>query len=119
MTVPDEFEERLEGLENRYGVGPTDLVIASGEQSGEEWPENVDREDIMHEWEAAPDGLDPLTVQEPCVPMHRPPEYSGGIVCMSYQEIAHVYVNMPDEIRDRELEKRLADGRPIPPVLQQ
>ena len=117
MTDREGLEEQLDALETQFGAGPTHCVMAVG--SGGEWPDAVDREDIVHRERGEPINGHEIVFEEVTIPIHRPPEYRGGIVMISPAEIAQIYDSMPDEIRERERERRIAEGKPIPPILQQ
>lgn len=120
MTDRGELEDRLTNLEGRFGVGPTDVLMIGPSDDGAEYPEGVGREDIIHtRTEPGVDPKTPLEVEEPIAPIHRPPAYRGGIVIMSYEEIAQVYASMPESVREAERERRIEQGEPIPPILQQ
>lgn len=121
----DDLVDRLEALEGRFGVGPTHLILAvpglskGPDSDPPEWPDGLGREDITHvRQEPGVDGQ-PIDVEEPMIPYHRPDEYRGGVVMMSYAEIARVWATMPPSVREAELELRIERGDPIPPILQE
>lgn len=116
MVNRDDLRDRLDNLEETFGLGSTALVVVGGD--GGEWPEGVTRADIERRV-VVEDPADPIDeYAEVLVPFHRPSKYRGGVVVMSPAEIATVYDTMPDDIRERELEHRLKNGEPIPPILQ-
>lgn len=117
MTDREDLRDRLRELENSFGFGPTAAVVVGA--GGDEWPDDVAREDVEIRKVVA-DPADPIDeVHELAVPYHRPPEYRGGVVVMSPADVASVYAAMPDEVRERELEYRLDNGLPVPGVLTQ
>jgi len=119
MTDRGDLEDRLEELEDRFGEASTETVVVTGDDGGD-WPAGVDRDDITIErQEPGPDESTPLVHETTLVPIHRPPEFRGGIVIMSYPEIATVYASMPGDIREAERTRRIEQGEPIPPILQQ
>lgn len=117
----DDLEDRLDRLEDHFQIDKTSVVIVAPPGAKDvDWPDGVDRADITHTRQhPTPDGQDPIETEVPVVPKHLPQAFRGGVVTMSYPEIAHVYVSMPDEVREEELERRLENGEPIPPILQQ
>jgi len=119
----DDLRDRLEDLETQFGVGPTATVIVNptGSHGDEDldWPDDVARDDIMVTNREEPVNGETLGWERPLVPWHRPPQYRGGIVIMSEKEVAHVYASMPDDVREKELEYRVEQSEPIPPLLQQ
>lgn len=119
MTTRDELRDRLDELEARFNPADTSAVVVIGRATDEPFPDGVDPTDIMNQWTAPGIDDEPLTVDEPVIPIHRPPQYRGDVVVMSEQQIAQVFATMPDEIRRKEREARVEHGEPIPAVLQQ
>jgi len=119
MTNRDTLRDRLEDLEARFVPTDTSAVVVIGRATDEPFPDGVGPADIMNNWTAPGVDDEPLTIDEPVVPIHRPPQYRGGVVVMTEQQIAQVFATMPDEIRREEREKRIERGEPIPTVLQQ
>ena len=118
MTDRADLVDRLDELETQFGIAKTATVVVVGD--GEEWPPGVDEQDITHHREAeGVDPAEPLLVEEPVVPIHRPPEFRGGVVVMTRADVARVFYSMPDSIREQELERRIEHGEPVPAVLQQ
>ena len=119
MTDRDTLRERLEDLESHFIPTDTSAVVVIGRANDQSFPDSVGPADIMHNWTAPGVDDEPLTIDEPVVPIHRPPQYRGGVVVMTEQQIAQVFATMPDEIRRKEQKKRIEHGEPIPAVLQQ
>lgn len=121
MTDRGDLESRLEGLEDRFGVGPTACVVVGISKDNEvEWPDDVSREDIVvTREEPGVEPGNPLVVEEVAVPIHRPPRFRGGVVVMSLAEVAWVFDSMPVDVRERERDLRKEEGKAIPGVLEE
>ena len=116
----DDLRDRLDELEDRFTVGDTAAVIVTGDDGRDEWPAGIDEGDITTtRTEPSATGDEPLVVEEPAVPFYRPPEYRGGVVVLTAANVADCFDRMPDEIREKERERRIAHDMAIPPVLQQ
>lgn len=121
MTVPDEYWEELEALKNQFQVGPTELVVFSGEGPDPDYPDDVSREDIaLRREEPGMDPDDPNVVEEVTCPMFTPKgELPAGVAVLSYPEVARLWSIMPEDVRERERDLREEHGMGIPPVIQE
>lgn len=63
---------------------------------------------------------DPIDrAEKVAVPIHLPPDrYNGVAVIDSAEEIEALWREMPEEVRELELESRREHGEPIPPFLE-
>lgn len=126
MTWRDDLHDRVADLEAAYGLGDDSQTtrIIVGDSSRSDQPEtSIDLDDIRITREHGED-LDEseehlqMVSEEIVVPHHLPKYYRNGLVIMNYDEVAWCWEHMPDDIRERELEYRLEEGEPIPPILQ-
>jgi len=119
VTDRADLRARLDALEDRLAPADTSLVVVTGPADSDAYPAGVGPGDITNErTDPGVDG-EPLVVEEPVVPIYRPPEYRGGVVTMTTQEVAEVFDSMPEQIRKKEREARIERGEPVPGVLAQ
>jgi hypothetical protein len=119
MTDRDDLRKRLDAVEEDLAPAETVLVTVLGPGDRDDYPPGVTPSDVTRRWEEP--GIDPnepLVVEETIVPIHRPPEFRGGIVVMTGADAARIFDSMPPSIVDRERQLREEWDKPTPPVIQ-
>lgn len=124
MTRPDRDDlwNRLQSLESAYGLADDDdgvLVAAPLDEADVDDDQDGRPGDDVEAITTERERDEATTIMELAIPQHRPPVYRNGVTVASYREIRALWEEMPDEVRDRELEVRIEQGLPIPPILQQ
>ena len=119
MTDREDLADRLDAVEDALAPADTAAVVVLGPGDTDAYPDGIDPSDVTdRREEPGVDPEEPLTVEETIVPIHRPPEYRGGVVVMTGADAARVFDSMPADIRERERERRAERGEPIPEVIR-
>jgi hypothetical protein len=119
MTDRDDLRERLDAVEDALAPADTAAVVVLGPGDADAYPDGIDPSDVTaRREEPGVDPDEPLIVEETIVPIHRPPEYRGGVVVMTGADAARVFDSMPAGVVDRERERRAERGEPIPEVIR-
>lgn len=105
---------KLEGRDDGEDGGIVVLITLDG--SDRDWPDGVGMDDVR----ATDKTDDGAEWEHICAPVQYPDEYRDqGFACLTADEIAHIFDDMDEETRERELELRRERGDPIPPILEE
>lgn len=119
MTDRDALRDRLDAVEEDLAPADTAAVVVLGAGDTDAYPDGLTPADVTdRREEEGVDPAEPLIVEETIVPIHRPPEYRGGVVVMTGADAARVFDSMPADVRERERERRAELGEPIPEVIR-
>ena len=119
MTDRDALRERLDAVEEELAPADTAAVVVLGDGDADAYPDGLTPADVTdRREEKGVEPTEPLIVEETIVPIHRPPEYRGGVVVMTGADAARVFDSMPAAVRERERERRAELGEPIPEVIR-
>ena len=119
MTGRDALRDRLDAVEEDLAPEDTAAVVVLGAGDADAYPDGLTPADVTdRREEKGVDPTEPLIVEETIVPIHRPPEYRGGVVVMTGADAARVFDSMPAAVRERERERRDELGEPIPEVIR-